>query len=220
MTKTVDVYIVYDIYAWLRSPTNNLKFKNCLFRATNIVKNGDKEKCVYSGYGITFDNGGSWSFDNDFDRNVIIFGVDNSSSSHSDNCKNNFLILGEVRTYDIDGSFGSLEKPFDINFSKANSKFCLSLHYNDDNSYMFANGKEIFKFKTDNENVKFPTQFCLRSISNGFCATESREVSLNGNVYDFSVDYNSIDKSDILNIHEYLMAKNNIKQYLACLLYY
>ena len=35
--------------------------------------------------------------------------------------------------------------------------------------------------------------------------------SLNGNVYDFSVDYNSIDKSDILNIHKYLMTMNNIK---------
>ena len=42
-------------------------------------------------------------------------------------------------------------------------------------------------------------------------AIESRKVSLNANVYDFSVDYNSIDKSDILNIHKYLMTKNNIK---------
>ena len=37
------------------------------------------------------------------------------------------------------------------------------------------------------------------------------KVSLNENVYDFSVDYNSIDKCDILNIHKYLMTKNNIK---------
>ena len=40
---------------------------------------------------------------------------------------------------------------------------------------------------------------------------KSREVSLNGNVYDFSVDYNSIDKSDKLNIRKYLMTENNIK---------
>ena len=52
---------------------------------------------------------------------------------------------------------------------------------------------------------------CLWSISDGFSATESRVVSLNGNVYDFSVDYNSIDKSDILNIQRCIMAKNNIK---------
>ena len=39
--------------------------------------------------------------------------------------------------------------------------------------------------------------------------TESREVSLNGNVYDFSLNYNFIDKSDIINIHQYLMTKKN-----------
>ena len=77
----------------------------------------------------------------------------------------------------------------------------MSLHYNADNSYFFVNGKEIFK--ADNKNINFPTQFCLGSISNGFSAAESREVSLYGNVYDLSVDYNSIDKSDILNIHKY-----------------
>ena len=77
--KIVNVYIVYDLDAWPRNPTNNFKFKNCLFGATNVVKNSDKEKYVYSGYRIAFDSGGSWSFDNDFARNFIIFGVDNSS---------------------------------------------------------------------------------------------------------------------------------------------
>ena len=90
--------------------------------------------------------------------------------------------------------------------------FFLSLHYNGDNSYLFVNGEEIFKFKADSKNINFPTQFCLESISNAFSTTESRDVSLNGNVYDFSVDYNSIDKSDILNIHKYLMAKNMPKK--------
>ena len=87
----------------------------------------------------------------------------------------------------------------------------MSLRYTADNSYLFVNGKEITQFKVDNKSVNFPTWFCIGSISDGFSATESREVSLNGNVYDFSVNYNSIDKSDILNIHKYLMSKNNIK---------
>ena len=52
---------------------------------------------MYSDYGITFDSGGSWSFNNDITKNVIIFGVDNSSSSHCGNRKNNFLVLGEVQ---------------------------------------------------------------------------------------------------------------------------
>ena len=59
--------------------------------------------------------------------------------------------------------------------------------------------------------LPFQLSFCLGSISNGFSATESREVSFNGDAYDFSVDYISIDKSDILNIHKYFMVKNNIK---------
>ena len=83
----------------------NFKFKNYLFNVINIVKNRDKEKYVYSGYVITFDSAGSFSFDNTFGRNMKIFGVDNSSASHSDNPKNNFLILGEGPTYGINGSF-------------------------------------------------------------------------------------------------------------------
>ena len=120
-------------------------------------------------------------------------------------------MLGEGTTFGINGRFDSPGKKFSINFNKANPNFCLNMHYNADNSYLFVNRKEIFKFKADNKNVNFPTQFCLRSIFNGFSATESRKVSLNGHVYDFSVDYNSIDKSDILNIYKYLMTKNNIK---------
>ena len=85
------------------------------------------------------------------------------------------------------------------------------MYYNADNSYLFVNGKEIFKFKADNKNVNFPTQFCLGSICNKSSATKSKEISLNRNVYNFSVDYNSIDKCDILNIHMYLMIKNDIK---------
>ena len=56
--------------------SKNFKFKNYLFGATNI--NSDKEKHVYSGYGITFGTAGSWSFD----KNVINFGVDNSLLVH------------------------------------------------------------------------------------------------------------------------------------------
>ena len=65
------------------------------------------------------------------------------------------------------------------------------------------------EFKAVNKNTSFHTQFYLGGISNGFSALESREGYLNGNVYDFPVDYNYIDKSDILNIHRYLMIKNN-----------
>ena len=86
----------------------------------------------------------------------------------------------------------------------------MSLHYNSDNSYLFVNGKETYKFKSNNKNDNFPSQFCLGSMSNKFGNVDSKEISFKVNVYDFSVDYDAIDESSILNIHKYLMNKNNI----------
>ena len=94
-------------------------------------------------------------------------------------------MLGEGSTFGINESFASADKNFSIDFCKANTKVCLSLNFNADNSYFFVNGKKIFTFKVDNQNVNFQTQFCLGGISNGFSAAESRQVSLHGNVYDF-----------------------------------
>ena len=68
------------------------------------------------------------SFDNDIARNVIIFGVHNSSSSHADNHKNNFLVLSEGISSGINGRFRSPEKKNSINFSKTNTKFSLNLY--------------------------------------------------------------------------------------------
>ena len=98
-------------------------------------------------------------------------------------------MLDEISTYGITGSYDSPEKKFSINFSLVNTKFYLGLRYNGDNSYLFVNEKEIFKFKANDGIVNFPTQFFLGIISHGFSATESREVSLKRCLYDFSVCY-------------------------------
>ena len=73
----------------------------------------------------------------------------------------------------------------------------MSLHYNSDNSCLFVNEKEIYKFKVSNKTVNFPSQFFLGIISNKFDYADPDEVSLKRKVYDFSVDYNYIDQSDI-----------------------
>ena len=79
---------------------------------------------MYNGYEIAFGGAGSWSFGyNDFARNILIFNVDNSSSSHANNCKNNFLMLGEGPADGKKSRVGRAEKKFSINFSKANTKF-------------------------------------------------------------------------------------------------
>ena len=133
-------------------------------------------------------------------------------------------MLCEAPTFGTNGRFGSPGKKISINFSKADKKICLSLLYNVDNSYLFFNEKTILiTFKAENKRVNFPIQFCVESISNGFSATESREVSLNENVYDFSIEDNSINKSDILNFHKYVINEDSIKLLaLLCksLLYY
>lgn len=61
------------------------------------------------------------------------------------------------------------------------------------------------------------SQFCLGSISDGFGAIDSTEISLKVNVNDFSVDYVAIDKSDISNDLKYFMVKNNLKRCLCIL---
>ena len=79
-------------------------------------------------------------------RNVIIFGVDMSSSNNIANKKQNILILGKDTIQGLSEHLLSAEKMYSINFSKTNTKFCLSLHYNGANSYLFVNGIEIHKF--------------------------------------------------------------------------
>ena len=61
---------------------------------------------MYSGYEIPFDGAGSWNCCIDFAKNAVIIGLNNSSSFHADNRKNNFLVLGEDPTYGSNGTFG------------------------------------------------------------------------------------------------------------------
>ena len=82
-----------------------------MFEATNIIKNNDGEKYVYSSCGLTFNEKYSRSFSDGFGRNVMIFGVDNSSVSHTD-LKHDPLILSEGSTFGINGSFDAPVKKF------------------------------------------------------------------------------------------------------------
>ena len=112
-----------------------------------------------SGYGIAFDGKDKWSFGNDSAMNHIIFGVDNSSSSHTNNCKKIFFILGVVPIFGTNRSFGSQKKNFNINFSKAKTKLCLSLHYNGNNSYLLVNGKKSLSLRPIMETPTFQLGF-------------------------------------------------------------
>ena len=96
--KIVNIYLVYELAA-SSSHTSDPTIKNCLFGAVILTKNGDIEKYKYSGYDIEFDRRSSFSFPiGGFDKNVIIFGADMSSSIHIDNKKNDILVLGRGPT--------------------------------------------------------------------------------------------------------------------------
>ena len=88
--KIVNIYFVYEIISNY-SRSNDHTLGNCLFGAFSFTKNADIDKYKYSGYGIGFDRKGSFSFPGTgLGRNVIIFGVDMSSSTKFDNKKKIF----------------------------------------------------------------------------------------------------------------------------------
>ena len=105
---------------------------------------------------------------------------------------------------------------YSINFTVTKKKFCLSLHYNGANSYLFVNGKEIIKSKAkDYEIVANP--LCLGIVSRDWWTDNMKKTGLNEYVYEFNVDYNDFNKLNINTnkvipfIHNYLMAKYDIK---------
>ena len=95
---------------------------------------------------------------------------------------------------------------YSINFTKENTKFCLSLHYNGANSYLFVNGTEIIKFKAKDSEI-IPYSLCLENISKDWTNDNVKITGYNDYIYDFSTDCDVINKSDILDIHKYLMKK-------------
>ena len=80
-----------------------------------------------------------------------------SPSTHIDNKKIDILVLGI-------GPTQGLENLYSINFTVTRKKFCLSLHYNGANSYLFVNGTENYKFKAKDSEI-VPSPLCLGNIS-------------------------------------------------------
>ena len=132
-----------------------------------------------------------------------------SSSVHANNKTKNILVLGKDFTQGLYNTTIYAEKIYPINFTKTNIKFCLSLHYNGSNNYLFVNGNKIHKFKTKNSEI-IAAPICLGNISRDFSVDNMKKTRLNGYVYHFSVDYDTIANDKILEIHKYLMEKNNI----------
>ena len=74
---------------------------------------------------------------------------------------------------------------------------------------MIVNGKEIHNFKAKDSEI-VATALCLGKISKDWSVDDMKKTGLNGYVYDFTVDYSNTAVYDILDIHNYLMKKNDI----------
>ena len=84
------------------------------------------------------------------------------------------------------------EKVYSQNFTQPNKKFVLSLHYNDDNSYLFINGKKELKFKCKTDQL-VKKMLCIGNLSSNWSPIEAQKIGLYGNTYDFVVDYKAIN---------------------------
>ena len=99
---------------------------------------------------------------------------------------------------------------YSINFTVTKKKFCLSLHYNGANSYLFLNGTEIYKFKAkDCEIVVVP--LCLGNISKDWSADNMKRLDLTATFAILLLIMMLLQLiDDIVDIHKYLMKKNDI----------
>ena len=101
----------------------------------------------YEGYGICFDEGGTFTSGTITNGiNVLIFGADMSFSIHANNRANNIYVLGKDFVQRFNDTTLCAEKIYKTNFTEPNKKFVLSLHYKGDNSYLFVNGTQELKF--------------------------------------------------------------------------
>ena len=100
-----------------------------------------------------------------------------SSSTKIDNRKKDILILGKDPTQGLEQTL-SAEKIYSINFTVTGKKFCLSLHYNRANSFLFVNGKEIIIFKIKDSEI-VATPLSLGNISKDWSVDNIKKTGLN-----------------------------------------
>ena len=99
--NVINIYVVYKLDPIASSRDDTFTLQNALFGAMQITKNGDTSKYNYKGYGICFDEGGTFGHTtseggfahNTNARNVLIFGVDMSFSVHAANRSNHIYVM-------------------------------------------------------------------------------------------------------------------------------
>ena len=194
----VNLYIVYSMpYITYRSAPDTIG--QCFFGAT------DYNKKKWSGYGVVFGKQHYLHKDSDKNaNNLIILGADLSHSSDEETKINNILILGKGS---VQMNNTTIQAKSEL---KANCtlppKFILSVHYNVDDSCLFVNNIQQYKFKAKDSETK-ARKLCLDGFSIDSSLSDFAAIS---KIYHFSVDYQLASTGKIQKIHKYLMKKHNI----------
>ena len=111
-----------------------------------------------------------------------------SSSVHANNKTRRILVLCKDFIQGIGNTTIYAEEKHSTNFIVTDKEFCLTLHFNGDDSYLFVNGKEIINLKAKDSEIVSHT-LCLGGLSKDFSPSNAAKIGLDGYVYDFSVDY-------------------------------
>ena len=209
--NTINIYCVYELQPIGASRDTSYTIQNALFGAMQITKDPtNNSKNNYKGYGTCFNERSNFSHTITQDgrqrtsngKNVLIFGVDMSFSIHATNRANHIYCFGEGLTQGINDTTIYAEKNYWRNFTEHGEKFVLSLHYNDDDSYLFVNGRQELKFKAKSDQL-VKEKLCIGNLSDQWTASESEKTGLYGNIYDFAVDYEAtIGVGPIYDMHK------------------
>ena len=147
--NVINIYCIYQLDPISSTRNTDYTIQNALFGAMKITKNTDSSKNNYKGYGLCFDEGGTLSKGNiNNGKNVITFGVHESSLVHSNNKANNINFVQGINDPTL-----YAEKIYSQNFTQSSKKFILNLHYNGDDSYLFVNGTQELKFKAKHDQI-------------------------------------------------------------------
>ena len=107
-----------------------------------------------------------------------------SRSVHANNRTKKILVLGQGITQGLEDTTLTAEKMYQVNFGATKKKFCLSLHYNGANCYIYVYGTETIKFKAKNSEIA-ENPLCLGSISKDFSESNMKKIGSYGAVYVF-----------------------------------
>ena len=118
----VNIYIVYLIDPISNSRNTDYTLQNALFGGVKITKNAtNTSKHKYEGYGICFDEGGTFSKRGIINgKNALIFGVHENSLVHANNKVNNINVMGDFIVQGINDTTLYAEKLYSQSFTATN----------------------------------------------------------------------------------------------------